>query len=170
MIIGLIGPSCSGKSCLLKVLQDNLDFYIPIGITTRPERNEENGVLEHIANQEFIIRQQENKLCFVAESFGYYYAYPVFPSNKENIAIEIVRKNIPELKANKGYAIKIIPTDLNEGINRILAKRTHGTEERKLELVKEYYTAKNGIFDFVFMNNYDNESINLFLDLIKRLR
>jgi len=127
LIVGLFGPSCSGKSSFLRALQEKLDFYIPIGITTRPKRAEENGDLEHINDLEFIERAQKDSLCFIAKVSGYYYAYPIINPSIRNIAIEIRRENIPELKTYNGVVIKVIPCRLEEGIGRILSKRKQGT-------------------------------------------
>lgn len=169
MLLGLLGPSCCGKSFYLKVLQENLDFYVPVGITTRPARIEENGKLEHIDELEFSERQRRNELCFIAEVSGYRYAYPIVDPNVRNIAIEIRRENIPELKAYYGFVMKIVPEKLEEGINRILLKRKQGTLERKEELIKEFETLENDSFDLIFRNNYDNESRLTFLNTVKKM-
>lgn len=55
MIITLIGPSCCGKSHFLSALQNQLGFIVPVGITTRPRREEDNGLLEHISKEDFFL-------------------------------------------------------------------------------------------------------------------
>jgi len=167
-MVGLFGPSCSGKSSFLRALQEKLDFYIPVGITTRPKRAEENGDLEHINDLEFIERAQKDSLCFMAKVSGYYYAYPIINPSIRNIAIEIRRENIPELKTYNGVVIKVIPCKLEEEIGRILSKRKQGTRERMEELILEYNTSENDPFDLVFNNNYDDQSISMFLGIVEK--
>lgn len=168
MLICLIGPSCCGKSHFLKTLQSKLNFNVPIGITTRPKREEDNGLLEHMSEEKFLKFKESGKICFIAEMFDHHYAYRAF-SKTGKFAIEVVRNNIEELKKIGGYAIKILPKNIEEGLKRIDLKRNHSVEERKQELQAEFYSTNNEMFDYVFRNGYDNESLKRFLNLVKNL-
>lgn len=170
MIITLIGPSCCGKSHFLSALQNQLGFIVPMGITTRLKREEDNGLLEHVSEEEFFELKNGGKICFIAEMFGNYYAYHRTFSDKENYAIEIARSNIEELREIGGYAIKVLPTDIEEGLERIKSKRNQGVEDRTQELKDEFWAADDDVFDFVFRNNYDEESLARFFKLIKGLK
>ncbi len=170
MIIGLVGPSCSGKSFLLNILQSILGFTVPRGITTRPMREEENGNIEHVTREEFHSMQNNGKLFMIAEVFGNLYAYPCFEIDNSDIAIEIVRENIPELKYYNGIAIKVIPSNFDDGMNRIAQMRKIRMKERIAELVTDCRNNDCSHFNFVFHNKYNDESRLEFIELIKSIR
>lgn len=170
MIVGLVGPSCSGKSFLLNVLQSVLGFTVPIGITTRPMREEDNGNLEHITREEFQGMQNNGMLSMIAEVFGNLYAYPRLEINNLDIAIEIVRENIPELRLYNGVAIKVIPFNLDDGINRIAQMRKIGAKERMTEFVTDWRNDDCSYFNFVFYNKYNDESKLEFIELIRSIQ
>jgi hypothetical protein len=119
--------------------------------------------------EEFFELKDREKICFVAKMFGNYYAYRRTFSEKENYAIEIARSNIEELRKIGGYAIKVLPTDIEEGLKRIKLNRNQGVEDRTQELISEFCAADDDVFDFVFRNNYDEESLMRFFGLIKSL-
>lgn len=171
MIVGIVGPSCSGKSFLLNTLQLILGFTVPRGITTRPIRERDNGNLEHVTIEEFHHMQNNGRLSMIAEVFGSLYAYPRLEINSSNsdIAIEIVRENIPELKCYKGIAIKIIPFNFDDGMNRIAQMRKIGMKERMDEFVTDYRDNDYSHFNFVFHNKYNDESRLEFIELIKSI-
>lgn len=170
MIVGLVGPSCSGKSFLLGVLQSELGFTVPKGITTRSAREKDNGDLEHITRNEFQRRQCRGMLSMIAEVFGNSYAYPRLEINGLDIAIEIVKENIPELRLCRGIAVKVIPYNLDDGIGRIVQMRKDRTKERIAEFVTECLDTDSLCFDLVFRNKYNDESRLEFIGLIKGLR
>lgn len=101
--------------------------------------------------------------------FGNYYAYHRTFLDKENYAIEIARSNIEELREIGGYAIKVLPKEIEEGLERIKSKRNQGVEDRTQELRDEFCAIDDDVFDFVFRNNYDEESFIRFFRLIKSL-
>lgn len=169
MLVGLVGPSCCGKSFLLEYLRRDLGFYIPLGITTRPARDRDDGYLKHIPVEEFVDMNSDNKLCFVANVFGNYYAYmSIMGHGDKNIAIEIVRENIPEFRSLGGYLVKVLPASLESGLKKVYAGRTAGLQLREAEMRTEFSLCDDEVFDFVFRNNYSNGSLNDFLLLIKK--
>lgn len=170
MIVGLVGPSCSGKSFLLNIFQSMLGFTVPRGITTRLMREEDNGNLEHVTRKEFQSMQNNGMLSMIAEVFGNLYAYPRLEINSSDIAIEIVRENIPELRHYNGIAIKVISFNLDDGMNRIAQMRKIGTKERMAEFVADCRDDDCSRFDFVFHNKYNDESKVEFIELIKSIR
>lgn len=169
MVIALLGPSCCGKSYFLRVLRDKLDVYVPIGITTRPERMRDNGELEHLSIDDFLARKKQGMLSFAAEVFGHHYAYPRLPVEKRLIAIEIVRENIPELRSLNGLAIKIMPPSLEIAIKKIEMARKLNIEKRKNDLMQEFRDHDANLFDHEFVNHYDDRSKDCFLDLIRSI-
>jgi len=169
MVIALLGPSCCGKSHLLRVLRDKLDAYVPIGITTRPKRLLENGELEHLSVDDFLARKKQGMLSFAAEVFGHHYAYPRLPVEKRLIAIEIVRENIPELRSLNGLAIKIMPPSLEIAVQRVEKSREFSAEDRKNDLMREFQDHDANLFDHEFVNHYDDRSADCFLDLIRSI-
>lgn len=169
MLIGLIGPSCCGKSFFLEALRRDLGFYIPIGITTRPARDKDDGYLKHISSDEFADMRGKNQLCFVANVFGNYYAYMAISDHgNKNIAIEIVRENISEFRSLGGCLGKVLPVNLERGLEKVYAGRTAGLQAREAEMRTEFSLRDDEVFDFVFRNNYSNGSLNDFLLLVNK--
>jgi len=124
--------------------------------------------LEHVSEEEFFELNKAGQICFIAKMFDHYYAYRSF-SYTGNYAVEIVRSNFDELKKIGGYAIKVLPEDIKDGLKRIDLKRNQGVEDRKRELQIEFYSTDNGMFDYVFRNGYNDESLKRFLSLVKSL-
>ena len=170
MIVGLIGPSCSGKSFLLNILEVWLGFIVPNGITTRPPRDHDNGDLEHVTRETFLKLQTGGKLSMIAEVFGNWYAYQRLEINDRDLGIEIVTENIPELKHYRGVAVKVIPYNLEDGIRKLTETRKEGLHERVAQYVAFCRDDDRSQFDFVFRNKYNEESRLEFIELIKSIR
>ena len=170
MLIALIGPSCSGKSHCLNLMRDYMGFEVPTGITTRPLRSRDDGVLDHITLNDFDALLSIKKLCLVDEAFGYLYAYP-FPlvSSDVNVAVEIRRNNIDEAREIGGFIIKILPYSLQIGLEKIAAERSESLSGRIEELKAEYLMENEPGFDLVFKNRFDQESSIYFLEIISNL-
>ena len=168
MVIALIGPSCSGKSFYLQLLNRCMSFVVPTGITTRAPRMKDNGVLRHVTEQEFGELSAAKRLCFVDEVFGhqYAYAYPLSTADA-NVGIEIRRNNIAELRMMGGVLLKVIPDSLELGLERIRAGRAEPAAIRIQELESEFRLIDEPGFDGIFRNRFDPESADRFLDLVR---
>lgn len=171
MIIGLLGPSCSGKSFFLKSLQELVGFSIPMSVTTRPQRKEELWHLRHVSKRSFETMKGQGKLCFITEAFSYSYACLRFDHGSDvDTALIITRGNIPELKGMGGVVVKIIPHDPEEAIKRITSQGRKNKERRVQELLLDLSDKEDALADVIFENRYDEASFNDFLTLIQKLK
>ncbi len=171
MIIGLLGPSCSGKSFFLKSIQELAGFSIPMSVTTRPQRKEEFWHLRHVSKRSFEAMKDQEKLCFITEAFRHSYACLRFDHECDvDTAIIITRGNIPELKGMGGVVVKIIPYDPEEAIKRIASQGRKNKERRAQELLLDLSDKEDTLADVIFENRYDEASLNDFLILIQKLK
>lgn len=171
MIIGLLGPSCSGKSFFLKSLQELAGFSIPMSVTTRPQRKEELWHLRHVSKRFFEAMKGQGKLCFITEAFRHSYACLRFDRGSDaDTALIITRGNIPELKGMGGVVVKIIPYDPEEAIKRITSQGRKNKERRVQELLLDLSDKKDTLADVIFENRYDEASLRDFLSLIQKLK
>ncbi len=172
MVIGLLGPSCSGKSFFINLLQST-GFFVPMSVTTRPQRNEEFWHLRHMDRQEFDTLDEKGGLCFVTEAFGNSYACIEFSEQKktyQDVAIIITKGNIPELKRSGGIVVQILPTDPQEAVDRINLLKRKDKDKRITELLSDIANSGNSAADRVFYNDYTEVSQNRFLALLEDLR
>lgn len=133
MFVGLLGPSCAGKSFFLTQL-NKTGFHVPISITTRPGRDDETWHINAVHQQEFDRLRNDGRLCFVTGAFNHAYACLDFlPEHQRgDAAIIITEENVPELMQCGGIVIQLLPTDPAEAIKRIrLLDR--GDPERRIQ-------------------------------------
>lgn len=171
MIIGFLGPSCSGKSFFLKSLQELAGFSIPMSVTTRPQRKEELWHLRHVSKRAFDVMKGQGKLCFITEAFHHSYACLRFDHGSDaDTALIITRGNISELKSMGGVVVKIVPHDPEEAIKRIASQGRKNKERRVQELLLDLSDKDDLSADVIFENRYDEASLNDFLILIQKLK
>ncbi len=171
MIIGLLGPSCTGKSFFLKSIQKLAGFSIPMSVTTRLQRKEELWHLRHVSKRAFDVMKGQGKLCFITEAFHHSYACLRFDhESDEDTALIITSGNIPELKGMGGVVVKIIPHDPEEAIKRIASQDRKNKEGRVQELLLDLSSKEDTLADVIFANRYDEASLQDFLALIQSLK
>ncbi len=171
MIVGLLGSSCSGKSFFLKLLRD-AGFYVPMSVTTRPQREEEMWHLRNVEKREFEKLNAGGSLCFVTEAFGNLYACMEFSEGAVDgdVAIIITKGNIPELRKGGGRVVRILPSDPQMAMEKIQLLKRGDMERRRTELLADIAESDGGLVDRVFYNGYDAESCWRFLVLMDELR
>ncbi len=171
MIIGLLGPSCSGKSFFLKSLQELAGFSVPMSITTRSQRKEELWHLRHASKRLFEAMKDQGKLCFITEAFHNSYACLKFEHGSgTDTALIITRGNTPELRSMGGVVVKIIPHDPEEAMRRIASQGRKNKERRIQQLLLDLSNKEDALADVIFENRYDEASLQDFLALIQRLK
>ncbi|MDP3883275.1 MAG: hypothetical protein Q8Q48_04445 [Candidatus Staskawiczbacteria bacterium] len=171
MIIGLLGPSCSGKSFLLKSLKELAEFFVPMSVTTRPQRKEELWHLKHVSKRAFEKMEKQGELCFVTDAFhGSYACLKFHQASSPDTALIITKGNIPELKSMGGIVVKIIPSDPQKAIEKINLQNRGNKKERIEALLLDLSNREDALADVVFENCYDEESLRDFLDLIQKLK
>lgn len=179
MIVTLSGITGTGKSFFKDVISKELDFKNMAIVTTRPIRESEvNGIdKEFVSNEKFneLVRNEEIALDF--EFLGSKYAYRKKHLESENNQVtEVHYSTIFRFKkfARNVFSIYIIPKNIErakvELKNRNLLPEV---VERRLkeidEHIKEYSTNKKlqSQFDYVFINDYTEDSKNRMIQLIK---
>jgi guanylate kinase len=171
MIIGLLGPSCSGKSFFLKSLRALAGFSVPMSVTTRPQRKEEFWHLRHVSKRSFEAMKSQEKLCFITDAFHNSYACLKFEyGGGTDVALIITRDNIPELRGMGGVVVKIIPHDAEESIRRIASQGRKNKEGRIQQLRLDLSGKEDALAEVIFENRYDEASLHDFLALIQTLK
>ena len=181
MLLGLAGVSGVGKSFFKDKLVEKLNFEKIKIITTRKIRNTEknNEDKVFVTNKDLVNLRNSNKLAYEFNMLGNIYAYTneeLF-SNK-NTVFELHYNTIYDFKkiCPNLCSIYIMPNNIK--IPKEQIKKRHldpDTEKKRLLEIDEHY---NNIlsnenlrnqFNYFFKNNYDKESENKFINLIKEL-
>ncbi len=181
MIITLSGVTGVGKSFYKSEIVKNLGVENLVIYTTRPKReNEIAGIDKNFATLEEINKKIENGSLFAAYTMcGETYAYD---SKYKNPAINSVTELHYEWisdfkeKAKNVYAIYMVPSNIEiakEELrkrnlpNDVYLKRLQEIEEHQ-KRIKEDEKLRN-CFDTVFYNEYNKESLQKMLELVKKI-
>lgn len=180
MIVTLSGVTGIGKSFFKNLIVEELGFKNMVINTTREIRaNETNGIDKNfLSNEQFDTLKKQNKIAVDFEFLGNRYAYNTSDlQSEENQVTELHYSTIYEFKKNAKnvFAIYILPSDLQraklELINRKLAPEVQKARLNEIdEHIKKFHEDKNlqQQFDYVFINNYDKQSKQKLLNIIKR--
>lgn len=179
MIVTLSGVTGTGKSFFKKLIYKELGFKNLVIVTTRTKRNNEvNGVDKHfVTDAEFEKLKKEKIISYNFEFLGYKYGYKTENmQSDENQVTEVHYSTIYDFKkyAKNVFAIYMIPNDI-ERAKLELRKRNlpKEMEEKRLKEIEEHVKEFNknedlkNQFDYIFVNNYDEESKRKLLDIIK---
>lgn len=179
MVITLSGVTGSGKSFLKKKIQEKLSLNNQIIYTTRPIRKGEKEGIDKffVTEQEFDKLEKDKKIMLTFQFLGYRYGYATeqIKSNKDSV-IELHYTIIYQLKkeTDNVFSIYIVPNDLNIAKqnlkDRKLEKkqenlRLQEIEEQAKEFEKNKKLQKQ--FDYIIHNNYDEQSIEELINIIK---
>lgn len=179
MIVTLSGVTGIGKSFFKDLLVNELGFKNMVINTTRPKRDTEtNGIDKVFLNEEkFQEEKKKGKFGFDFEFLGYRYAYTVQDLlSDENLVTEVHYSTIFDFKKNAKnvFSVYMIPNDLNRA--KLELKKRHLPSQVEInrlqeidEHVKEFSQNKElqNQFDYIFLNNYDEESKEKLLYIIK---
>lgn len=158
MRVGLMGASCSGKSFLLSLLREN-GFTSPQCVTTRESRgSDELWHLISIEKEHFHRLNDSKRLCFIAETFGNYYACVDFPYKDADVAVIVRPENVEELHSMRGLVIHVQPFDNGYCEQLIKAKSRNNYQMRVSELVASPNVFEIACPDIVFVNRYNEDS------------
>lgn len=179
MVITLSGVTGSGKSFLKKEIEKRLNLDNQIIYTTRPIRKgEKNGVDKFfVTEEEFDRLKKENEIMVTFEFLGYRYGYETKQIKSDrNSIIELHYTIIYNLKkeTDKVFSIYIIPKDIEIAKQNLKNRKLEAKQEAlRLEEIeeqaKEFETDKElqKQFDYILYNNYDEESVERFIKVIK---
>lgn len=179
MVITLSGVTGSGKSFLKKEIQNRLNLENQIIYTTRPIRKgEQNGIDKvFVSDEEFDRLENEKEIMVTFEFLGYRYGYETkqIKSNKNSI-IELHYTIIYDLKkeTDKVFSIYIIPNDIEVAKQNLRSRNLEKSQEslrlKEIEEQAEEFEKNKELqkqFDYIFYNNYDEESIEKIIEIIK---
>lgn len=179
MIVTLSGITGTGKSFFKDMISKDLNFKNLVIVTTRAKRkNEINGVdKEFVDEVEFEKLKREGKTVVNFEFLGEKYAYrKKYLQSKECYVTEVHYDTIYEFKRNASnvFSIYIIPYDIERAKLELKKRGLPDNIERKRlqeinEHIKEYSSNENlqKQFDYVFVNDYTEKSIEKLLKIIK---
>ena len=85
LLIVLCGPSGVGKSTISRLLAQHSDVKYTVSATTRPkkEKDDDGKVYQHIDQEEFFRRLDQDEFLEYAHVYGHYYGTPKHPALDE---------------------------------------------------------------------------------------
>ena len=181
MLIALVGVTGVGKSYFRDKIVEKLNFKPVNTIRTREKRKgEENGKAGLFMTKEEVDNlEKQGKIAYRFGVFGGEYAYlkdEIF--SDENYIFEMHYTTIDDWKKvrNDLKTIYIFPNDLNTSIEKV--KERNLSPEKEIERIKEIQEHYDKVmndkelqskFDYFFYNNYDQESEEKLIGLIKQI-
>ena len=181
MIIALFGITGVGKSFFTDSICNKLNFNKILAIRTRePREGEIEGVTGFFMTPEKLDElDKKGEIFYRFGVFGGEYAYlksqVEAPKNK---VFEMHYTQLDDWKklCDDLVSIYILPQSMEEAKNRIYARHlSKDKEEVRLKEIEEQYEAvvnnKDVIekFDYVFTNNYDQDSEEKMIELIQTI-
>lgn len=181
MLLALSGVTGIGKSYFKEKLVNELGFHKVNTIRTRPIRiGEKNGIDGiFISDEQLDILKDENKIIYDFKVFGGRYAYlkDEILSN-DNMVFEMHYTMIDDWKKIRPdiKTIYILPKDIE--IPKQKAKERNLSKEKEVERINEideqynkFINDKNfqSKFDYFLYNNYDKESEEQLIRLVKTI-
>ena len=181
MLLGLAGVTGVGKSYYKDLITERLEFEKIKIITTREKRQgEKNGNDKIFVTPDELEKMvKEGKIAYKFDLLGYTYAYTndeVF-SNK-NMVFELHwttifdwKKVCPNLKT-----IYLMPRKLEIAKQKLIERNLKPEiQKQRLEEIDEHYNRYNNdsnlrnMFDYVLYNDYNEESSEEVINLVKKL-
>ena len=181
MLLALSGITGVGKSYFTEIISKELEFNKVNTIRTRKMRkNEVNGKSGiFVTNEELDKLKEEGKIAYDFSVFGGRYAYlkEEVLSDKNYIfemhytMIDDWKKIVPDIKT-----IYMFPNDINIPKEKLKDRNLSAEQEKeRLQEIEEQYNKvyndeefKNK-FDYIFYNNYTEESKEKLLNIVKNM-
>ena len=179
LMIMLIGLSGSGKSTLLDfALSTCPSVKKLISVTTRPPRSKEvDGADKYFFTKEKF-EDSRSGLCIINEVYDYYYAFMKDAFMSGDIYIgELHYEFLDDFKRfhNNTVFVYVKPSAINFAISGIKNRGANSEEvERRLDCSLHEHQELDrlyakGHFDYRFINNFDDQSMVGFVELIKSI-
>lgn len=182
MLLALSGITGVGKSYFAEEIAKKLDFNKVHTIRTRDMRpGEKNGKTGLFMTSAELEKMKKNgEIAYDFNMFGGTYAYKseeIF--SKENYVFEMYYTTIQDWKKIRPdiVTIYILPRDVDVALQKV--KQRNLTKEKEEERIKEteeqYKEFKNNkelqnMFDYIIYNNYDYESEENLMNLIRNIK
>ena len=181
MLLAFSGITGVGKSYLSEQLSKELNFKKVHTIRTRKMRpGEINGKTGYFLTEEELEElKKQDKIIYCFKVFGGTYAYlkEEILSN-DNYVFEMHYTMIEDWKilTPNIKTIYILPTDINMAIEKLKERNlSKEKEEERIEELKEQYNnfindeKLQKSFDYIVYNNYDEQSKNKIISLVKNI-
>lgn len=181
MLLAFAGVTGIGKSYYKDLIVEKFGFEKIKIITTRRMRNGEKNNEDKIfvSHEELETMRNNGEIAYEFEMLGNMYAYSkkeLF-SNK-NTVVELHYETIFDLKKICPHlcVIYLLPTDIE--IAKDKTRQRHlapHVEEARLTEIDEHYNrittdeSLRNMFDYILYNNYDKESENVVIELVRKL-
>ena len=181
MLLALAGVTGIGKSYYKDKIVENLGFEKIKIITTREmrvgEKNNEDKIF--VSHEELQTLRNKGEIAYEFEMLGNIYAY----SKKDlfsdkNTVVELHYETIFDLKKICPYlcVIYLLPRDIEMAKDKTRQRHlAPNVEEARLKEIDEHYNRINtdenlrDMFDYVVYNNYDEESEDEIIELVRKL-
>ncbi len=181
MLLALAGVTGIGKSYYKDKIVEKLGFEKIKIITTRGmragEKNNEDKVF--VSHEELQALRDNGEIAYEFEMLGNIYAY----SKKElfsdkNMVVELHYETIFDLKKICPHlcVIYLLPRDIEIAKNKTRERHlAPHVEEARLKEIDEHFNRINtdenlrNMFDYVVYNNYDKESEDEVIELVRKL-
>lgn len=180
-IITLSGVTGVGKSFITSHIINSIDnFKVLKSATTRGKRQGEiEGIDKYfLSKEEFEMQYQSNQFSVVNKVFDNVYAFYKKDIELCNLGINLITDlhytYIADLKKKypNTISIYIYPKNLYRCIEMIKTRceSSEELEKRSLDMKRQLKDIENNsnVFDIIFTNNYDDESINKILEIIRK--
>ncbi len=182
MILTFSGPSCAGKSTIIKaVCWQDKSFRVPVSFTTRllMEGEIEGDDYNHRTRERFADLVGERHFAEWAEHLGYFYGTPKdaieeIISAGYNILMDLNCSGARQIKILYPDAVScfIRPPDL-ETLERRIRKRRRGESEediwRRLAIARSEIDQR-GWFDYCITNEKLEDAVDEVLAVIQKVR
>lgn len=179
-IITLSGISGAGKSHFIKSLIERCESFEKLkAVTTRAKRKDEvEGVDKFFLSlEDFSEKESKDQMRIVNNVFGNMYGYYKEDLEKTskgiNLVTELYYKEIPNFKKEypNTISIYILPSDISKTIEELTARNTGYDElQKRLSDIKSeidfFSKSENSNFDIIVTNNYDLNSIEVFIEKV----
>jgi len=180
LLIVLCGPSGVGKSTISRLLAQHSDVKYTVSATTRPkkEKDDDGKVYEHISQEAFFRRLDNDEFLEYAHVYGHYYGTPTHPALDEleagkDVLLEIDVQGALQVRYQYPDALMLFILPPNE--HTLLQRLNDRGRDDADDISKRFRAAKREIhmakgsraFDFMVFNDDLDRAVAEIENIIK---